>query len=67
MTFEAFRSGDGSYKWRLRNEDGTVVKRPRLGHIHLPSDPAREERSRKAVQAALAELAERPAQQVGLD
>ena len=48
VEFQAFRSDEGEYRWRLV-ENGRVV-RIRPGRIHLPPMPARQ---RKSVEAAL--------------
>lgn len=53
MRVEYFKRRNGRYGWRMRDEDGTLVKLPRPGKIHLPHDPEADERSRRAVQEAL--------------
>lgn len=56
MAIEAYKGEDGTYHWRLRDENGEIVKfRP--GRIHFPPDPEAEKRSRAAVQQVLEKLA----------
>ena len=56
MTFEAFRDQDGTYKWRLRDEKGRIVKLPKPGKIMLPPMSAAERRRyRDGVQKVLAD------------
>ena len=56
MTFEAFMDRDGTYRWRMRDENGRIVKLPRPGKIMLPPMSAAERRRyRAAVQKVLAD------------
>lgn len=56
MAFEAFKDLDGTYRWRMRDENGRVVKLPRPGRIMLPPMSAAERRRyRAAVQKVLAD------------
>ncbi|WP_374944396.1 hypothetical protein [Sphingomonas sp.] len=58
MTFEVIKREDGRYGWQLRDEQGDVVKLPKPGRIHLPDDPAADERARQALQTVLRSWAE---------
>ncbi len=56
MTFEAFKDEDGTYKWRLRDDKGRIVKVPPRGKATFPPMSAAERRRyRAAMQKVLAE------------
>ena len=55
MTSEVVKTPDGEYRMRFYGEDGQVL---RMGTIHLPPDPERDERSRRAVQTVLRRMYE---------
>ncbi len=57
MTFEAFKSDDGRYRWRLRDADGQILA-VKPGKVMLPAGSAEKtRRSRAAVQRVLARIA----------
>ncbi len=61
--FEAFKDVDGTYRWRIRDENGEIVKIT-LGKMKLPPVSAEfKRRSRAAMQKILKERVEAQARE----